>query len=334
MVLIGILMLFYMSFRVGKFGTLTGGGYNLIVRLPDAAGLDTKSPVELAGVEIGSVQRIYLDGYKAKAVLLMKGEMKIPEDSKVVIKSFGILGDKYLSIVPGQSGTFLKTGEEIAQVEPGPDYDQIFSNIQEVAKSLGDVMGEFKGVIGDMEKGSIKESLQNIQVLTRDFKEMVAENKENVRRVVTNAANVSERLGPVADRAEGMIESIQVMVKEIEEGKGTLGLLVKDEKLYNDARDTVATLKNISQEIEEGKGTLGKLVKDDTIYEEARETITNAKQITEGINKGEGTLGKLVKDPGLAGEADKTMKKVQKAAEGVEEITPLSVLGTIFSVLF
>ncbi len=108
-VLFGIAILFYMSFRVGKFGTLTEGhGYTVTAHFKNIAGLDTKSPVEVAGVEVGRISKIALDGTVAKTWLLMKEDVKVPVDSKVAIKSFGILGDKYIEITPGQSTQYVQ----------------------------------------------------------------------------------------------------------------------------------------------------------------------------------------------------------------------------------
>ena len=75
-------------------------------------------------------------------------------------------------------------------------------------------------------------------------------------------------------------------------------------------------------------------MKDDTLYTDMKETAKNVKELTDGINRGEGTLGKLAKDDTLANEAEKTLKKVQKAAEGLQEMTPITVLGTVFSIFF
>jgi phospholipid/cholesterol/gamma-HCH transport system substrate-binding protein len=333
-VLIGIVILFYMSFRVGKFGALARSGYDVVAHINDVSGLDIKSPVELAGVEVGAVRRLSLDGYRAKASLLIKENVKIPTDSKLEIKSFGILGDKYLAIIPGQAKTFLKPGDEISNVVATADYDQMFRNVQSAAENFSDVMGQFKGVLGEKEKENLKESLQNIKVVSGEFKQMVTENKANVTRIVTNVAQASDRFGPLADKADAAFTGINTIVQGVEEGKGSLGLLVKDETLYNDARDTVATLKTISADIEQGKGTLGKLVKDEALYADAEATVKNIKEMTESMNKGQGTLGKLMKDDTLATEAEKTMKKVQRAADSVQEQVPITVLGTIFGILF
>ena len=152
---------------------------------------------------------------------------------------------------------------------------------------------------------------------------MVAENKTNVNRIVTNVAQASVRLGPIADKADSILTQMNTIVQGVGEGKGTLGKLVKDEKLYDDAKDMVAKLKSVSSDIEQGKGTLGKLVKDDTLYVETKETMKNVNQITSGFKEGN-----------LVNEAQVTMKKIQQAAEGVQEKTPISILGTIFGLFF
>ncbi len=322
-VIVGIAILFYMSFRIGRFGVLTQSGYTVTAEFKHVGGLDTKSPVQLAGVEIGRVSRISLDGYRAKTELLIRNEVKVPIDSKVAIKAFGILGDKYVEIIPGQSAVYAKNGDELTNVVIYADYEELLQNVAVAAKNFGETMEEFKGVVGVEEKQNLKESLANIKEVSGDFKVMVAENKANVKKIVTNVADASSKLGPLADKADSTLTQINTVVQDVGEGKGTLGKLVKDEQLYNDAKDVVASLKSISSDVEQGKGTLGKLVKDDSLYVEAKETMKNVKDLTGGA-----------KDGNLVGEAQETMKKIQKAAEGVQEQTPITILGTIFGLFF
>ena len=320
LVLIGIILLFYMSFRVEKFGFFRKEGYELSVLLDNASGLDRKTPVYIAGVQVGNISKIKLQGYKAKARLLIEKGVTIPADSRVAIKSQGLLGDKYLEVMPGADPKFLVSGDQIQNVVTSPDFDKLFDRIDVAAKNFGDTMGELKGLIGEKEKTSIKKSIENMEVVSTDFKDILRTNKEGVNRIVSNSAVITDKLGTI--------------VNDVEQGKGTLGLLVKDDKLYNETKDAVASLKSISSDIEQGKGTLGKLAKDDSLYVEAKEAVTNIKEITDGIKKGEGTLGKLVKDENLYLETEKALKKVQKGAEGLQEMTPVTVLGTIFGLFF
>jgi phospholipid/cholesterol/gamma-HCH transport system substrate-binding protein len=313
LVLIGIILLFYMSFRIGRFGAIGQQGYEIMVTLNNATGLDPRSPVQIAGIEVGRIKTIKLEGYKANVVLLIKKEIKIPADSKATVKTQGTLGDRYVEIIPGTAQAYLAVGDRINDATVSADLNEIFSQVSVIAKDFGETIDGFKGIIGEQEKANLKKSIENIQVVSGDFKALVANNKDNIGRIVNNLETVS---------------------KDIESGKGTIGKLVKDETLYNDAKDVVASLKTVSKDIEEGKGTFGKLAKDEALYTDVRKAVDNITEITDGIKKGEGTFGKLAKDESLYNETEKAMKKVQKAAEGIQELTPITILGTIFGSFF
>jgi phospholipid/cholesterol/gamma-HCH transport system substrate-binding protein len=324
LVLVGIAILFYMSFRVAKFGSLSEGkGYAVTARFINVSGLGKKSPVQVAGVQVGAVDNIALEGTRAKVSFRIGRSVNIPTDSKVTIKSLGILGEKYIDITLGQSTAYVKDGEELKNIVTYADYDEIFQNVSVAAKNLGETVEQFKDVLGGEEKKNLKESISNITTASGEFKDMMATNKDKVNHIVTNVAQASTRLGPLADKADTTLAEVNALVKDIGEGKGTLGKLVKDDQLYDDAKEVVASLKAVSSDIEQGKGTLGKLIKDESLYTEAKETVKSVNQFTGNL-----------KDGNLVDEANKTMKKIQQAAEGVQEQTPVTILGTIFGLFF
>jgi phospholipid/cholesterol/gamma-HCH transport system substrate-binding protein len=312
-VFLGILLVFYMSFRLEKFGAFSDKGYHLLVTIDNATGLDAKTPVFIAGVQVGKIAKIALDGYRAALTLSILESVKVPVDSKIAIKSQGMLGDKYIEIIPGKSGQHLAKGAKIQDVAQMADMAEVLSNIDTAAKNFGETMDGLKQVLGPSDQENLKKSFENIRVASGDFRQFLATNKDNMSGIVT---------------------SLNKITTDVEQGKGTLGMLVKDDKLYIDAKDTVASLKSITGDVEQGKGTIGKLVKDDTLYTDAKETLQNFKELTDGIKKGEGTLGKLAKDDGLYVEAEKAMKKIQKGAEGLQEMTPITVLGTLVGIFF
>ena len=275
LVLLGIILLFYMSFRIGKFGSFTEGpGYEVSAHFKNVAGLDTKSPVEIAGVEVGRVNKVSLDGTMAKTALLMKENTKIPIDSKVSIKSFGILGDKYLEITPGQSPVMARNGDELKNVVSYADYDEIFQNVSVAARNIGDTVEQFKGIMSEKDKENLKASLANIQVASSQFRDILTENKGNVNRIVANVAAASSKLGPMADKANTTIARIDTMVEGVEQGKGTLGKLVNDPSLYVEAQET---MKNVNQ----FTGTL----KDGNLVNEAEKTMKKVQQAAEGVQE-------------------------------------------------
>jgi phospholipid/cholesterol/gamma-HCH transport system substrate-binding protein len=98
-------------------------------------------------------------------------------------------------------------------------------------------------------------------------------------------------------------------------------------KIVSNMENTSANLSDITGKINRGEGSLGKLMNDDTLY-------SDVKDVTEKVKKGEGTLGRLVQDDTLYTESENTVREFRKAAEGIEEQTPISVMSTIFGLIF
>jgi phospholipid/cholesterol/gamma-HCH transport system substrate-binding protein len=104
----------------------------------------------------------------------------------------------------------------------------------------------------------------------------------------------------------------------------------------------VTDLQTVSERLAEGQGDLGRLLTGDgALYDEARETIaslnvvaTNLEEISIRIRDGEGTLGRIVTDDSLYIEAQDALRGVDRATAGIEDLSPISVIGTLLSTLF
>ena len=101
-VLLGLIVLTFFTFRVSKWGLIAEKGYRLTVDFDSAAGLEPKSDVKMAGVPIGKVEEIQLVGNRARLVLRIHKEIRIPIDSVGSIQTQGLLGEKYVEILPGK----------------------------------------------------------------------------------------------------------------------------------------------------------------------------------------------------------------------------------------
>jgi len=103
-VLVALIILGYMSFRVGEQGFGMKKGYPVNVVFDDATGLEKDASVQIAGVEVGRVEDISLKNGKALVRLRITPEVKLEKDAEAKIKAYGILGDKYVDYRPGDTG--------------------------------------------------------------------------------------------------------------------------------------------------------------------------------------------------------------------------------------
>jgi len=126
-ILAGIGCLGYMSIRYAKMEVVGSSGYEVSAVFPTISGLKNGALVEIAGVEIGRVRQITLDNYKARVMLSIKCPVELQDDCIARIKTKGLLGEKYIDIVPGGSDIILKSGDKIRETNPPVDIEELIS---------------------------------------------------------------------------------------------------------------------------------------------------------------------------------------------------------------
>ena len=123
---------------------------------------------------------------------------------------------------------------------------------------------------------------------------------------------------------QGSFEHLNVISEKVAKGEGTLGKLVTDDTLYTRLTTATDKLSDIADRVSSGQGTLGKLVTDDSLFVQTKELTTNLNSILKKVEKGEGTLGKLVADDTLYNSATDAMRKLGKTADTAEDLAPLT----------
>ncbi len=272
-VLVGLIILGYMSFRVGEFGFGMKKGYLVSVMFDNVAGLDRDASVQIAGVEVGRVEKIRLEDGKALVTMRILPDINLAEDVTASIKTHGILGEKYIEIVPGTRGkTLLKGGERITRVERQADIDRLLTQIGSIADDVKTVTASLSKVLGgDEGEESLKSIVKNTRDLTDSLNKIVKQNDEKFSQMIASLKEASIQM-------EKTFASLSEITEGINKGKGTIGRLVKDDSTIDNLNKSLASLKEITDKINEGKGSLGKLIHED-------ETVDNLNETLSGINR-------------------------------------------------
>jgi phospholipid/cholesterol/gamma-HCH transport system substrate-binding protein len=125
--LIGLLALGWMSVKLGRVDLLGHRGYVVSADFPSVGGLKAGSTVEIAGVEVGRVDRITLQDYQAHVVMMIQPQVKLQDDSIASIKTKGLIGEKYIRLSPGGSDKTIPPNGRIREVEPPVDFEELLS---------------------------------------------------------------------------------------------------------------------------------------------------------------------------------------------------------------
>jgi len=121
-------------------------------------------------------------------------------------------------------------------------------------------------------------------------------------------------IADVADSARVTVEQLNAILKDVREGKGTLGKVVTDEQMYKEFTALLNSANQVTTTIRSGKGTLGRFINDPAAYERINASLADLQEITKRINAGEGSLGRLLKDDALA-------KSLTSASANIDDIT-------------
>ena len=94
-------------------------GMNLTAQFDRIDGLVNGADVRIAGVKVGSVVTSAIDPQSFNAIVTMRVDrsLRLPGDSSAEITSDGLLGGKYLSIVPGGADRILAEGARITETQ-------------------------------------------------------------------------------------------------------------------------------------------------------------------------------------------------------------------------
>jgi len=262
-------------------------GYPLSVEFPSAAGLEKRAPVKMAGVAIGLVKDIQLSGRQARVLMDIDAGVKVPKDSTVTFSMAGLLGEKTVEIVPGESAEPAAPGETLRGIKSlgFDDVGPMLGSVGEKIKLAGDAIGE---TLGPEMRANLARTIDGLAGLTAELRAVVRGNQGGIGQTVAAA----EKAAAALDRSVGEVGDA---------AKETLGLL----------RDMAAeNRESLKLGLERVKELVGKL-------EKSLELLNSA---LEKVNRGEGTLGKIIQDPELYTKAEGVLEDVRKTAGAVSSL--------------
>lgn len=108
-----------------------------------------------------------------------------------------------------------------------------------------------------------------------------------------------------------IVNRVDNLLAGVEQGKGNIGLLLKDDELYRRLNGIAAEGQKLLADVHNGQGTLSKLLYSDEFYQELRSPIRRIDAMLADLNAGQGSAGKFLKDPALYDEMSKTITEIR-----------------------
>jgi phospholipid/cholesterol/gamma-HCH transport system substrate-binding protein len=245
------------------------GRYYVTTIVPDAGGLRRGDPVQLRGVNVGRVRRFEIVPEGVAIRLELEGEYEVPADSRVVLRSNGLLGGMVVEIIPGTSNERLREG----RVLTGVTQAGLFDAAAGIGGRAEAVLASAQALLSENTVGALSESAQQLRTLLAELSALAAEQRRQlsalsgsllrtaagVERVTTGpelqrAAERMDSLTQRLDEATAALNrassSLEVVLARLERGEGTLGLLSKDDSLYHNLNRAVENLSRLTEDFQ------------------------------------------------------------------------------------
>lgn len=296
--------------------------------------LKVGDPVKMAGVSVGRVELVTLTNNQVQVTLRLHKDVVVRTDSKARIKFTGLMGQNFVALDFGsEKGAPLEPGRFIETVE-GADLSEMLAKVDNVASGIENITRSFSGDQIDNLLGPLTDFLkQNREPLTltignlRSISDQIAQGRGTVGRLIREDALYTSAINTLSN-----FEATAVEVRSaLDDGRT---VIANAKTITTNLNLTLTRAQEVMDGVQAGKGTIGLLLKDDKLYNETSTAMTNLREIMEKINRGQGSVGRLVNDESLFKNAKLTLQKLDKATEGLEDQGPLSVLGMAIGTLF
>jgi ABC-type transporter Mla subunit MlaD len=281
-VIVGLLVIAVMVLKFGRLGQTFGKSYEITVELPDASGLIKDAEVKLAGTKIGVVAQkpqIAPSVSGVRILLKISEGIVIPKAMEFQVGSSGLLGDKFVEILPGpkfNSAKFnpadpaeiLHAGDVVKGAPPG-GLDALTRKGQVVMDQLSQEIEDLRvttakindGILSDANQKNLSDTLLNLKNTSASF----VETSKNINTVVQSAQGVM-------DGAKQTITAANTTMVTVNSAAGDLRVTL------DEARKTMAAAKTLLLKATQGDGLVATLLNNRELSENVKALIVNLRQ--------------------------------------------------------
>ena len=260
----------------GKGFNYSKDKYKINIVFESAGGLIIGEPVAIRGVVIGRVNKIELGDDNVVVEVSINNSVKLYSDAKAHIENQEIMGGKKIELNAGSKSPRLAEYSTIygenygGLLEMAPYIISLAENVSSTLSKLDTTIIYINQVLNSPERfGKLDKIIDNLSVSTNSLSSFLEKNEEDMSNILRNINKSTENISEIFD---GSGEQIKQSINKFINFSNTLDSLS-------------SSLNLVMNNIEEGKGTIGKLISDDEIYMLLRNTATELDSVSRSVKK-------------------------------------------------
>jgi phospholipid/cholesterol/gamma-HCH transport system substrate-binding protein len=287
-VISGILILIMALFLIGRNQNLIGSHYSLKTHFTNVGGLRTGNNVRYAGIEVGTVKTIdIINDTTVEVTMLIGRKMKtvIRKNALASLGADGLMGNKVVNIVPITGDADLAVDGDLLVSRRSVEFDDILRTLASTGDNINIITGDLKQTVARINNSKALWKLLSDSGLALNLRKASG----NLERATVNAVSMTKDVqeiiadvkagnGPVGTilRDTVMAESLKFSVNQLKEIANNASSLAND-------LDSIAL--SINKAVEEGPGTVNLVLKDTAVSGNIRRTLANVEKGTASFNE-------------------------------------------------
>jgi phospholipid/cholesterol/gamma-HCH transport system substrate-binding protein len=264
------LLTVFLVFTFGQYRTGSTNGYSAV--FTDASRLATGDTVRVAGIRVGTVTDVSLQGDRKVLVEFdADRDIKLTSGTNAAIRYLNLTGDRYLDLIDGPGSTKLMSpGSQIPvdRTQPALDLDLLLSGLKPVVQGLNpEDVNELSSALIQVFQGQ-EGTLDSLLAKTSSFTSTLADDNENIEGVIDNLNVVLGTISKDGDQFSGAIDRLEKLISGLSQDRDPIATAISSldngtasiASLLTEARPplagTVDQLNRLAPNLESGKGYL------------------------------------------------------------------------------
>ena len=226
----------------------------------DYNALSRSSPIKINGNTIGKIEDIkyIFETGKTKVIFSVDSKFKFSKNSLIRLYETGLMSGNGLAIIDANDGIYANPGDFItSEVEPGlieslkHNFSGLGTDLSKTLRSADTLMMSLDDLVTDKSEKGIQNAISELNLTLKSFKSLASSvenlvevNDKKIASLLTNFNSVSENLDELSTELKNAglsdtlknlnttLNGFQNILASIDKGDGTIGKLLKDEKLY------------------------------------------------------------------------------------------------------
>jgi phospholipid/cholesterol/gamma-HCH transport system substrate-binding protein len=289
------------GYRFISRSTGTSGGYMVWAYMPDMTGVAPQSRVMISGIQVGVVDRIWLDNGQARVDIKMKPEVHLYKDAAIGKRATSLIGEYYIVLTPGTEGAErIPDGGQILNYIDEPSIQSLQGQVSEILKDVKTVTETLKNTVGsDKGQEQIAQVLKNLAEITEELNKTVKENREAVKGTIANINAISgdarPQLKEILENIRQVTADVRQFTQQSPDPSGKPGEIRSTLERIDKASESLESMlkhaDNIAARVDRGEGTVGRLTKDETLINEVETVVQDVGDLVGGIGRLQTVVG-------------------------------------------